>query len=182
MVDLAEIRQKLEAEADGESEKSEDTSLLAGFIAPIPGWKKELNDFSISAPLSIGSGILMALMFDYIRSKGDAENQVFEGTWKTLAMVSGSFLFGWGAGKLSRGVVAQAEGEYHQKLIQEAEAKVQEAEEAKEAEEQKASNVAYNILTDPTAFQLAPSRQSLNIFGEYGNAIGQSQLSYQFMG
>ena len=155
MVDFKELRKKIEAyeaedsKTDGEVDSSEESTNLAGFIAPIPGWKTELNDFYVSAPLSIGSG---------------------------------SFLFGWGSGKLSRGTVAQAEGQYHQKILNEAEGKIKEAEEAQEAEEQKNQTVSYNVLTDPSAFKLAPSYGSLNTFGGYGSAVGQSQLSFQFIG
>ena len=84
--------------------------------------------------------------------------------------------------KLSRGMVAQKESEYHQNIIAKAEEKVKEAEEAKEAEEQKNQQQSYSILTDPTAFQLAPSNSSLNVFGEYGSALGQPSLSYNYMG
>tara|TARA_R110000851_G_scaffold34266_3_gene91117 strand:- start:846 stop:1412 length:567 start_codon:yes stop_codon:yes gene_type:complete len=188
MVDFKELRKKIEAyeaedsKKDGEVDSSEESTNLAGFIAPIPGWKTELNDFYVSAPLSIGSGILLALAFDYIKNKGEEDSQIFEGTWKTMAMVSGSFLFGWGSGKLSRGTVAQAEGQYNQKILNEAEGKIKEAEEAQEAEEQKNQTVSYNVLTDPSAFKLAPSYGSLNTFGGYGSAVGQSQLSYQFIG
>jgi len=186
MVDFKELRTRLEAyeaeESNEDGEEGETSNALAGFVAPIPGWKSELNDFSISAPLSIGTGILMALAFDYVKNKGDEQNQIFEGNWKTMAMVSGSFLFGWGAGKLSRGTVAQAETEYHLKILNKAEDKIKEAEEEKEAEVKKTQEVSYNVLTDPSAFQLAPSNSSLNIFGEYGSALGQPSLSYHYMG
>ena len=185
MVDFKELRKKLEeyeSEDSKEDDSEETDNPLAGFIAPIPGWKTELNDFYTAAPLSIGIGLLLALAFDYVKNRGEEDNQIFEGTWKTMAIVSGSFLFGWGAGKLSRGTVAQAETEYQQKILQKAEEKVQEAEEEKEAEVQKNQEVSYNVLTDPTAFQLAPSRSALNTFGEYGSALGQSHLTYNYMG
>jgi hypothetical protein len=180
LVDLKEIRRKLEAEEGEDSSEDEDAdSILAGFVAPIPGWKKELDDFYVAAPLSIGSGILLALAFDYVRSKGNEDAQIFVGPWKDMAILTGSLMFGFGAGKLSRGVVAQAETVHQEKRLQEAEDKVQEAEDEKKAEEERRSNTAYTMLTDPTAFELAPSRNSLNIFGEYGSALGQPTMSYQ---
>tara|TARA_R110000851_G_scaffold37876_1_gene97511 strand:+ start:4241 stop:4828 length:588 start_codon:yes stop_codon:yes gene_type:complete len=186
MVDFKELRKKLESYEADESEEMEDSEdssdTMAGFIAPIPGWKNELNDFYIAAPLSIGTGLLMALAFDYVKNKNEEGSQIFEGTWKTMAMVSGSFLFGWGAGKLSRGTVAQAETEFHKKILNKAEEKIKEAEEEKEAEVVKSQEISYNVLTDPTAFQLGPSKASLNTFGDYGSALGQSHLSYSYIG
>ena len=84
MVDLKAIRKVLEAEADennnsddsgmlgpGGEEQPQEDSIMAGFVTPVSGWKTELNDFYVAAPLSIGTGILMALAFDYVRSKGN---------------------------------------------------------------------------------------------------------------
>ena len=143
MVDFKELRKKLESYEADESEEMEDSEdssdTMAGFIAPIPGWKNELNDFYIAAPLSIG-------------------------------------------GKLSRGTVAQAETEFHKKILNKAEEKIKEAEEEKEAEVVKSQELSYNVLTDPTAFQLGPSKSSLNTFGDYGSALGQSHLSYSYIG
>ena len=184
MVDLKAIRQKLEeyeAEGEADEDSDEDTSFLMG-VGIVPGWKQELNDVYVSAPLSIGSGILLALAFDAIKNRGEDSEKIFQGGWKDAAMVFGSMMFGFGAGKLSRGMVAQKESEYHQNIIAKAEEKVKEAEEAKEAEEQKNQQQSYSILTAPTAFQLAPSNSSLNVFGEYGSALGQPSLSYNYMG
>ena len=196
MVDLKAIRKKLESEEEeGSNGDSSETpvlgdpdnegynnAIMSGFVTPVGGWKTELDDFYVAAPLSIGSGILLALAFDYVRSRGNEDANIFVGPWKDMALLTGSLMFGFGAGKLSRGVVAQAETNYQQKRLQEAEDKVQKAEDEKKAEEERRSNTAYTMLTDPTAFELAPSRNSLNIFGEYGSALGQPTLSYQFNG
>ena len=191
MVDLKEIRKILEAETEEDENekeiiagdpdnKSYNDKIMAGFVTPVAGWKTELNDFYVAAPLSIGTGILMALAFDYVRSKGNEGAQIFEGPWKTMAILTGSLLFGFGAGKLSRGVVAQAETQFQEAKLKEAETKVQEAEEEKEAEQEKQNTNAFHMLTDPAGFQLAPSKSSLNIFGEYGATVGQAPLSYQY--
>ena len=193
MVNLKEIRKILEAEEDdknnstesgmlgpGGEEQPQEDSIMAGFVTPVAGWKTELNDFYVAAPLSIGRGILMALAFDYVRSKGNEGAQIFEGPWKTMAILTGSLMFGFGAGKLSRGVVAQAETQFQEAKLKEAETKVQEAEEEKEAEQEKQNTNAFHMLTDPAGFQLAPSKSSLNIFGEYGATVGQAPLSYQY--
>ena len=190
MVDLKEIRKILEAETEEDEKEKElvaggdnesyNDAIMAGFVTPVAGWKTELNDFYVAAPLSIGTGILMALAFDYVRSKGNEGAQIFEGPWKTMAILTGSLMFGFGAGKLSRGVVAQAETQFQEAKLKEAETKVQEAEEEKEAEQEKQNTNAFHMLTDPAGFQLAPSKSSLNIFGEYGATVGQAPLSYQY--
>ena len=187
MADFKELRKRLdayEAEAEGDegSEEDSEDGPLAGFLMPISGWREELNDFSIAAPLSIGAGILLALGFDAVKSKGDESSQIFEGSWRTMAILTGSLLFGWGAGKLSRGTVAQAEAEYHEQIIAKAEEKVKKVGEAEEKKAEAGKQNAYNILTDPASFKLAAPGGNLNVFGEYGSAIGQSQLSYQYMG
>jgi len=192
MVDLKEIRKILEAETEEDENekeiiagdpdnKSYNDKIMAGFVTPVAGWKTELNDFYVAAPLSIGTGILMALAFDYVRSKGNEGAQIFEGPWKTMAILTGSLLFGFGAGKLSRGVVAQAETQFQEAKLKEAETKVQEAEEEKEAEQEKQNTNAFHMLTDPAGFQLAPSKSSLNIFGEYGQFQPQILLLLQFL-
>ena len=190
MVDLKEIRKILEAETEEDEKEKElvaggdnesyNDAIMAGFVTPVAGWKTELNDFYVAAPLSIGTGILMALAFDYVRSKGNEGAQIFEGPWKTMAILTGSLMFGFGAGKLSRGVVAQAETQFQEAKLKEAETKVQEAEEEKEAEQEKQNTNAFHMLTDPAGFQLAPSKSSLNVFGEYGATVGQAPLSYQY--
>ena len=191
MVDLKEIRKILEAETEEDEKEKEfiagdpdnesyNDAIMAGFVTPVAGWKTELNDFYVAAPLSIGTGILMALAFDYVRSKGNEGAQIFEGPWKTMAILTGSLMFGFGAGKLSRGIVAQAETQFQEAKLKEAETKVQEAEEEKEAEQEKQNTNAFHMLTDPAGFQLAPSKSSLNIFGEYGATVGQAPLSYQY--
>ncbi len=184
MVDFSQIRKELlKAEASGEGDDSEDeSSVLAGMATIVPGWKRELDDFYTAAPLSIGAGLLFALGFDAVKNRGSENGYIFTDTWKSLAMISGSLLFGYGAGRLSRGKVAQSEAEYYQDVIKKAEEEFEAEKEEKEAEEKKQQSQTQNILRNPDKFQLSPSYPSLNVLGEYGPAIGQSQLSYKFMG
>lgn len=181
MVDFKDLRKKLEEyEAEEGSDSDEkDSDLILGFIPPVPGWKKELQNTSTAVPLSVGSGILLALGFDWVRSKSD-NPQIFEGVWQNLGIFSGALLFGYGFGKLNRGTVAQSEAEHYQGLIKEAENEVKEAEDKKKAETEAKNNAAYNLLTNPDSFTAYPMGNGINVFGEYGSAVGQNMLSYKY--
>jgi len=183
MVDFKDLRKKLEeyeAENDSDLDSEESSSdLIMGFIPPIPGKKKELQDTSVSVPLSVGSGILLALGFDWVRGKGE-NPQIFEGVWQSLGVFTGALLFGYGFGKLNRGTVAHAEAEYYENIIKDAEEEVKSAEEDKKAEQGARNDAALNLLTNPDAFTPSPIGSGISVFGEYGSAIGQNMLSYRY--
>ena len=56
--------------------------------------------------------------------------------------------------------------------------------EKEDIEKRKAeSRQTYDAVMNKSAeFELVPSLNSMNIFGEYGNAVGQSPVSYKFGG
>ncbi len=179
MVDLKQIRKKiLAAEEEGKKISSvfdveEDDEVKS------PSWKRELDNFSTSAPLSVGAGILAALIFDTIKNRGDDTTRIFVEPWKTMAVFSGALLFGYGSGKLSRGTVSQKEAERYEKIIAKAEEEFEAQEEEKRAEAEANANQArsnLNSLQAPLQFDLSPSYGSLNTIGEYGAAVGQAGL------
>ena len=85
-------------------------------------------------------------------------------------------------GRLFRGHGAQKDAEEYVKLLHKLEADYEaekEAEEEKRAEQQQAANNNAMMLTSPEQFQLAPLPYDMGLgFGEYGNAVGQSLLTY----
>ena len=134
MVDLAKIRKQiLSAEEEGKKISSvfnvedDDTTTT-------PNWKKELDNFSTSAPLSVGAGIIAALLFDTIKNRGDDTTHIFVEPWKTMAVFTGALLFGYGAGKMNRGATSQKEAERYEKIIAKAEEEFESQEETKKAE------------------------------------------------
>lgn len=175
MVNFAEIRKQiLSAETD------EDESQ-----APVEaaGWRKELDSFTTSAPLSLGAGLIGAAIYDGVANREGTP--IFEGTWKTLVILSGAMLFGFGAGRMNRGTSAQQESENYEAIIAKAEEEAQEAEdEKKQAEEQKkqAKQTESHLLYNHESFNLSPSSNGLMGFGEYGSAVGQQGISYRYMG
>ena len=176
MIDFAKIRKELLA-----AENDEDDT-LAGIVIPVPGWKQELDNFATSAPLSVGGGLIVALVFDAVKNRGEEGVPIFMEPWRTMAVFSGAILFGYGAGRLTRGTDAQHEAEHYESIIQAAEEEQKAAEEEKKAEAQKKSEhyaSELTMLTDPLNFQLTPSYSSINTIGEYGPAIGQAPLSFR---
>ena len=177
MVDFAEIRKHLQ-EAEEFMAETDDT--------PTPPWRTELDNFSTAVPLSLGAGLVGAIIFDAIKNRGD-EYPIFEEPWRTMVIGVGCLGLGWGLGALVRGTGAQKQAEYYEKVIATAEEEQKEADENEaeenEAEEQQAQNNTNRfMLSDPLSFEPTPSSSSLNIFGEYGPAIGQSPMSYQYGG
>ena len=179
MVDLKKIRKQImSAEEEGKKissifdvEEDEETSS--------PSWKRELDNFSTSAPLSLGAGLIFALIFDSVKNRGDDTTPIFVEPWKTMTVFTGALLFGYGAGKLNRGAVSQKEAERYEKVIAKAEEEFNAQEEEKKAEaEAKAKTAQSNLnsLQAPLQFDLSPSYGSLNTIGEYGAAVGQAGL------
>ena len=177
MVNFAEIRKHIlagEDDEDGEDYQAPENAA---------GWRKELDSFTTSAPLSLGAGLLGAAAYDGIVNRD--ETPIFEGTWKTLILLSGAMLFGFGAGRMNRGTAAQNEAENYEAIISKAEAEVQEAEDEKKAAEerkQEAKNTESHLLYNHESFNLTPSSNGLLGIGEYGAAVGQQGISYRYMG
>jgi len=99
-----------------------------------------------------------------------------------MMIFGGAFLVGWGSGRLARGNMAlHQRAEYDNKLR---EAQEELESEKEDIEKRKAeSRQTYDAVMNKSAeFELVPSLNSMNIFGEYGNAVGQSPVSYKFGG
>ena len=177
MVDFAEIRKIILAGED------EDDDGVAKPQQEASAWRKELDAFNTAAPLSIGAGLLGALLYDGVINRDEAP--IFEGTWKTLTILTGAMLFGYGAGRLNRGTSAQGDAENYEATIAKAEEEAEEEKDKKEqaAEQQKESKkTESHLLYNHESFSLAPSSNGLMGFGEYGSAVGQQGISYRYMG
>ena len=178
MVDFAKLRKDILLAAEGISgEDNEDETVS---IPETTGWRKELDNLSTTASLSLGAGLLGASIFDSIKNRDGSP--MFVEPWKTMVIFSGASLFGFGLGRLTRGKHAQKEAENYEKMLTMIEAE-QKDEEEKEAEEgNSAPSTNFSMLSDPMDFQMVPSYTSMNVIGEYGPAIGQSAVSYQYGG
>ena len=114
MVDFAEIRKQIQqaeefmAEGDG---GLEDHSQF-GFPEKTP-WRAELDNFSTAVPLSLGAGLVGAVIFDAVKNRGD-EYPIFEEPWRTMVIGAGCLGLGWGLGALFRGTEAQKRAEYYE--------------------------------------------------------------------
>jgi len=177
MVNFAEIRKHIlagEDDEEGEGYQAAENSA---------GWRKELDSFTTSAPLSLGAGLLGAAVYDGVANREGTP--IFEGTWKTLILISGAMLFGFGAGRMNRGTTAQSEAENYEAIIAKAEEEVQDAEDEKKAAEEKkqeAKSAESHLLYNHESFNLSPSSNGLLGIGEYGAAVGQQGISYRYMG
>jgi len=149
MVDFGQIRkQLLQAEDDG----GEDNT-LAGVTVPVSGWRKELDNFPTAGSLSLGVGLIGAMIFDSIKNRGDDGTPIFMQPWKDIALLIGSLSLGYGVGRLSRGTMAQHEADYYESVIEAAEEEERLAAEAEEeAQSKKAEEAqrALNFLADPS--------------------------------
>lgn len=150
MVDFGQIRKHL---LQAEDDEDEGDSILSGITIPIAGWRKELDNFPTAGSLSLGVGLLGAMIFDAIKNRGDDGNPIFMQPWKDIVLLIGSLSLGYGVGRLSRGKAAQHEAEYYESVIEAAEDEERlEAEAEEEASNKKAENAqrTLNFLADPS--------------------------------
>ena len=99
MVDFAKLRKDILLAAEGISgEDNEDETVS---IPETTGWRKELDNLSTTASLSLGAGLLGASIFDSIKNRDGSP--MFVEPWKTMVIFSGASLFGFGLGRLTRG-------------------------------------------------------------------------------
>lgn len=170
MIDIEEL--KAEMEQEKQLVKEDSKSLL-----------NELDDVTTSASGAVGLVMLGTLAFDAIKNKSsETGERLFQGSLGWLLGIGGSLLVGVSVGRLGRGSLAQKEAESFTDIIH----KIEEDYEAeKEAEEEKKAEQKTNVdnqammLTNPEQFTLAPIPYDMGLgFGEYGNAVGQSLLTY----
>ena len=170
MIDIEELR----AEMEQEKELQEDSS---------PSILKELDDVATSASGAVGLVMLGTLAFDAIKNKNsESGDRLFQGSMGWILGIGGSALVGLSFGRLFRGNMAQKEAEEYTQMIHKLEADYEaekEAEEEKKAEHQTQVDSQAMMLTNPENFTLAPLAYDMGLgFGEYGNAVGQSLLTY----
>ena len=182
MVDFTKLRKQILLSAEGDEKDDEDDNKLVS-LTSVAGWRKELDNLSTTATISLGAGLLGATIFDAIKNRDGTP--MFTEPWKTIIVVLGSSSLGFGLGRLSRGTVAQHEAENYERVLAAAEEEAAEAEENEaETNQQKQNHFSSEmaLLNDPMNFQLVPSHTSMNVIGDYGPAIGQSAVSYQYGG
>mgnify|MGYP001191138980 CR=1 FL=1 len=150
MVDFGQIRKQL-LQAEGDDDEGD--SILSGVTIPVAGWRKELDNFPTAGSLSLGVGLLGAMVFDAIKNRGDEGNPIFMQPWKDMVLLIGSLSLGYGVGRLSRGKVAQHEAEHYESIIEAAEEEERlEAEAEDEASNKRAEDAqrTLNFLADPS--------------------------------
>jgi hypothetical protein len=170
MIDIEEL--KAEMEQEKQLEKDDSPTLL-----------KELDDVATSASGAVGIVMLGTLIFDAIKNKNsESGERLFQGSLGWLLGIGGSALVGISIGRLGRGSIAQKEAESFTNMIHKIEEDYEaekEAEEERKAEQNTQVNNQAMMLTNPENFTLAPLAYDMGLgFGEYGNAVGQSLLTY----
>ena len=170
MIDIEELKAEMEQEKQLETDDS-------------PTLLKELDDVTTSASGAVGAVMLGTLAFDAIKNKGsESGERLFQGSLGWLLGIGGSLLVGISVGRLGRGSIAQKEAESFTNMIHKIEEDYEaekEAEEEKKAEQKTQVNNQAMMLTNPENFTLAPLAYDMGLgFGEYGNAVGQSLLTY----
>ena len=171
MIDIEELRAEME---EGESSEPEETT---------PSMLHELDNPTTAATGAVGAVLVGTVAFDAIKNgRGEEGERLFQGALGWTLGLTGSLLMGFSLGRLFRGHGAQKEAEEYTKMIHKLEADYdteKEEEEEKRAEEQTAVNNNAMMLTNPEQFQLAPLPYDMGLgFGDYGNAVGQSLLTY----
>jgi len=171
MIDIEQLKAEM-----GETEISEPKDESPSLI-------KELDNPTTAATGAVGATMIGVVAFDAIKNgRNDEGDRLFQGTLGWVLGLGGAMLLGLSVGRLSRGHLAQKEAEDYQKMMNKLEA---DYEDEKEAEEEKRAEHKTNIdnnammLTSPEQFTLAPLPYDMGLgFGEYGNAVGQSMLTY----
>tara|TARA_R110000824_G_scaffold61931_5_gene164351 strand:+ start:399 stop:935 length:537 start_codon:yes stop_codon:yes gene_type:complete len=177
MVDFAKLRKEILLAAESATGDEEDDSVS---IIQASGWRKELDNLPTTASLSLGAGLLGASIFDAIKNRDGSP--MFVEPWRTMVIFSGASLFGFGLGRLTRGNIAQREAENYERVLTTIEEEQEEKEEKDAEENEGGSKSNLSFLSDPMDFHMVPSHTSMNVIGDYGPAIGQSAVSYQYGG
>jgi len=171
MIDIEELKAEMEEEKT--PLKDESPSLLS-----------ELDDTTTAATGAVGAVLIGTLAFDAIKNKTSDESgeRLFQGSLGWAIGLGGALLLGMSLGRLGRGNLAQKDAEDFTQMIHKLEADYEaekEAEEEKRAEEKTHIDGQALMLTNPDQFHLAPLPYDMGLgFGEYGNAVGQSMLTY----
>lgn len=170
MIDIEQLRAEMEDET---SEVQPDN----------PSLLKELDNPTTAATGAVGATMLGVVAFDAIKNgRSEEGDRLFQGSIGWMLGLGGAILLGTSLGRLSRGHLAQKEAEEYLNMMNRLEADYEEekeAEEEKRAEQQTNINNNAMMLSNPEQFTLAPLPYDMGLgFGEYGNAVGQSLLTY----
>ncbi len=170
MIDIEQLR----AEMEEETSEVEPTT---------PSIFRELDNPATAATGAVGATMVGVVAFDAIKNgRSEEGDRLFQGSLGWVLGLGGALLMGLSFGRLSRGHSAQKEAEEYLKMMNKLEADYEEekeAEEEKRAEQQNHIDNNAMMLTNPEQFSLAPLPYDMGLgFGEYGNAVGQSLLTY----
>ena len=148
-----------------------------------PSLLSELDDTTTAATGAVGAVLIGTLAFDAIKNKSSEDGErLFQGSLGWAIGLSGALLLGLSFGRLARGNLAQKDAEDFTKMIHKLEADYEaekESENEKKTEQKKHIDGQAMMLTNPEQFTLAPIPYDMGLgFGEYGNAVGQSLLTY----
>jgi hypothetical protein len=170
LIDIEQLRAEMEDET---SEVQPDN----------PSLLKELDNPTTAATGAVGATMLGVVAFDAIKNgRSEEGDRLFQGSIGWMLGLGGAILLGTSLGRLSRGHLAQKEAEEYLNMMNRLEADYEEekeAEEEKRAEQQTNINNNAMMLSNPEQFTLAPLPYDMGLgFGEYGNAVGQSLLTY----
>ena len=165
----------------GEQQPEETTLTMSddvGRARTKKSWKQELEDFKTSIPLSIGLALTAGVVYDRVKNRGEDGDIIFTEPWKTMAVFAGAGTLGWGIGRITRGEVATQEAETLKIMMAEKEREIEDEKEEIESEKEKKRETYRMLMSEPSSMEMMPSLNSMNVFGEYGSAIGQHGISY----
>ena len=185
-MDILKLKSEIEKfQAFAESEADEETEPTIGEAGQIhsishkeKSWKQELQDTKTSVPLSIGLALTAGLVYDGIKNRGDDGDIIFTEPWKTMAVFTGAALLGWGGGRITRGDSAVKDAETLKIMMAEKEREIEGEKEEIEVEKEKKRETYRMLMSEPSSIEMLPSLNSMNVFGEYGSAVGQQGITY----
>jgi hypothetical protein len=163
VLDFRDLRERILAGEEEEFEEEVDSPLqIEGREAPT------------LVPFALSVGLIGFWFYDTYLAEGSA---VGEGT-KRMILTTGVISAGFGLGRLTRGLTAQDQNERYERLLDEADAKIeelekeaQEAEEEKEAEqeaENESNSYHFDYLSAEDSSYHIPTIGGVSAFGQEG--------------
>ena len=165
--DFAELRDKI-LFGEGEEVGEEEEEVQSPF-------RQESRESLTILPFCVAAATFGIVGYDRMKNDG----AMFDGYTPAVLMLGGFLPLGYSLGRLSRGMVAQSMTAKYERILDEAQATIEETEEkAQEAEQKAAEHKKNDYRMDYLDAELSSSHEP-SIFGGSVSAFGQEGVSFR---